>query len=167
VLQIVYIKINQRELSQQKYCEIQLVTAPLFWLTVPDTPKKQALSAVFDLQQLDDTVTTGMLQTRIMFILPMQCRENQVESLEYSKSRQQHDPNLAMHRVHMEPFNMRLHALPFREKIYRSRDHPNDHELINHIRHPSPAPGLLSPGAPGKVLRTWCGIVPVSPTGTT
>ncbi len=52
---------------------------------------------------------------------------------------------------------------------YISRDHPNAHELTNHIlvRHPSPEPGLLSPGAPGKWWRRWCGIVPVSPTGTT
>ena len=50
---------------------------------------------------------------------------------------------------------------------YISRDHPNAHELTNHIRHPSPEPGLRSPGAPEKWLRRWCGIVPVSPTGTT
>ena len=50
---------------------------------------------------------------------------------------------------------------------YISRDHPNAHELTNHIRHPSPEPGLRSPGAPETWLRWWCGIVPVSPTGTT
>ena len=50
---------------------------------------------------------------------------------------------------------------------YLSRDHPNAHELTHHIRHPSPEPGLRSLGAPGKWLRRWCGIVPVSPTGTT
>ncbi len=43
---------------------------------------------------------------------------------------------------------------------YISRDHPNAHELTNHIRHPSPEPGLWSPGAPGKWWRRWCGIVP-------
>ena len=48
-----------------------------------------------------------------------------------------------------------------------SRDHPNAHELTNHIPHPSPAPGLRSPGAPGKTLRRWYRMVPVSPTGTT
>jgi hypothetical protein len=53
-----------------------------------------------------------------------------------------------------------------RSIYYMSRDHPNAHELTNHIRHPSPAPGLLSPGAPEKALRMLCGIVPVSPTGT-
>ena len=50
---------------------------------------------------------------------------------------------------------------------YISRDHPNAHELTNHIPHPSPAPGRRSPGAPGKTLRRWYGMVPVSPTGTT
>ena len=50
---------------------------------------------------------------------------------------------------------------------YMSRDYPKAHELTNHILHPSPAPGLRSPGAPENVLRRWCGIVPVSPTGTT
>jgi hypothetical protein len=53
------------------------------------------------------------------------------------------------------------------EIYYRSLDHPNAHELTIHIRHPSSAPGLRSPGAPGKVLRMRCGTVPVSPTGTT
>ncbi len=50
---------------------------------------------------------------------------------------------------------------------YISRDHPNAHKLTNHIRHPSPEPCMRSPGAPGKWWRRWCGIVPVSPTGTT
>ncbi len=50
---------------------------------------------------------------------------------------------------------------------YISRDHPNSHELTNHILHPSPEPGLWSPGSPGKWWRRWCGIVLVSPTGTT
>ncbi len=46
---------------------------------------------------------------------------------------------------------------------YISRDHPKAHELTNHIRHPSPEPGLLSPGAPGKWLRRrfQVGIVPM------
>ena len=50
---------------------------------------------------------------------------------------------------------------------YISRDNPNAHELTNHIRHPSPEPGLRSPGAQEKWLHRWCGIVPGSPTGTT
>ncbi len=50
---------------------------------------------------------------------------------------------------------------------YISGDHPNAHELTNHILHPSLEPGLRSQGAPGKWLHRRCGIVPVSPTGTT
>jgi len=50
---------------------------------------------------------------------------------------------------------------------YISWDHPNAHELTNHIRHPSPEPSLRSPGAQEKWLRRWCGIVPGSPSGTT
>ncbi len=50
---------------------------------------------------------------------------------------------------------------------YISRNQPNAHELTYHIRHPSPEPGLPSPGAPGKWWHRWCGIVPVSSTGTT
>ncbi len=72
--------------------------------------------------------------------------------------------------VHMEPFSKRLRALQPLEIHYMSRDHSKAHELTNHILHPSPAPGMRSPGAPGNVLRRWCGIVPdlpVSPTGTT
>ena len=69
-----------------------------------------------------------------------------------------------MRSVHMEPFSLLLRALESREIYYMSRDHPNAHELTNHIRHPSPAPGLRSPGAPEKA--SLCGIVPVSPTGT-
>jgi hypothetical protein len=38
-----------------------------------------------------------------------------------------------------------------------SRDHAIAHELTNHILHPSPAPGLRSPGAPGnKTKRRRC-----------
>ena len=36
---------------------------------------------------------------------------------------------------------------------YISRDQPNAHELTNHILHPSPEPGLQSPGALGKVVQ--------------
>ncbi len=46
-------------------------------------------------------------------------------------------------------------------------DHPIAHGLTNHILQPSPEPELRSPGAPGKAVRRRCGIVPVSPTGTT
>ncbi len=48
-----------------------------------------------------------------------------------------------------------------------SRDHPNAHELTNHIRRPSPESGPRSPGAPWKWWRRWFGIVPVPSTGTT
>jgi hypothetical protein len=50
---------------------------------------------------------------------------------------------------------------------YISRDQPKAHELTNHILHPSPEPSRRSPGAPSKRLRRRCGMVPVSPTGTT
>ncbi len=49
---------------------------------------------------------------------------------------------------------------------YTSLDHTSPHKVTNHILHPSPAPCLQSPGALGKTLHRWCGIVPVSPTGT-
>jgi hypothetical protein len=45
---------------------------------------------------------------------------------------------MPMRRVHMEPFARRVRALPSRDLYYRSRDHPNAHELTNRIRHPSP-----------------------------
>ena len=67
----------------------------------------------------------------------------------------------------MEPFSQRLRALQSREIYYMSWDHPNAHELTNHIRYPLPALGLRSPGALAKALRMRWGIVPVSPTGTT
>ncbi len=50
---------------------------------------------------------------------------------------------------------------------YISRDHPNAHELTNHILHPSQEPCWRSQGAPGKSVRRRWGMVPVSPTGTT
>ncbi len=72
-----------------------------------------------------------------------------------------------MRRVHMEPFSLpvRHRALQSREFYYRSRDHPNAHELSNHIRHPSPAPGLRSPGAPEKALRMLCFLFSYSEQG--
>jgi hypothetical protein len=76
-----------------------------------------------------------------------------------------HDPNQSREIYYRS--HDRLRALQSREIYYRSHDHPNAHELTNHILHPSPAPGQRSPGAPGKVLRMRCGIVPVSPTDTT
>ncbi len=55
---------------------------------------------------------------------------------------------MAMRRIHMEPFALLVRAQQSREIYYRSWDHPNAHELTNRIRHPSPEPGLRSPGAP-------------------
>ncbi len=52
------IRIHLRELSQQKYGEIQVVSAPPFWPTVPDTPKKQAFSTFFDPPQLHERDAT-------------------------------------------------------------------------------------------------------------
>ena len=42
---------------------------------------------------------------------------------------------------------------------YILRDHSKAHELTNHILHPSPAPGLRSPGAPGKKFQRNCSCV--------
>ena len=74
--------------------------------------------------------------------------------------------------LHVAPYVAQSHSAinpPLASIHYISRDQPNAHELTNHIPHPSPAPGLRSPGAPGnlKKLRRWYGMVPVSPTGTT
>jgi hypothetical protein len=60
-----------------------------------------------------------------------------------------------------------LNALLYVPLHYISRDQPTAHELTKHILQASPAPARRSPGAPGKLLRRWWGIVPVSPTGTT
>ncbi len=39
-----------------------------------------------------------------------------------------------------------------------SLDHPSAHDLTNHMRHPSPAPGVRSPGALAKASRrSACG----------
>ena len=140
-----------------------MVSAPPFW---PAPPRNRRLA----LSLTPRSYTSGTLQRRIfgrMFILQMHCRENRLESSEDSQSRRQHGPNMAMRRVHIQPCALRVRALQSCEIYYRSRDHPNAHELTNHIRHPSPAPGLRSPGAPGKALRMRCVIVPVSPIGTT
>ena len=53
------------------------------------TPKKQAFSTVFE-SLTPRSYTSGTLQRRIfgrMFILPMHCRENQLESSGHSQSR--------------------------------------------------------------------------------
>jgi hypothetical protein len=55
------------------------------------------------------------------------------------------------HGTHLHAQHLTLQSCQI---YYMSRDHPN--ELMNHILHPSPAPGLLSPGAPEKTLRMRC-----------
>ncbi len=67
----------------------------------------------------------------------------------------EHAQNMVLHRFHwqMEHSSMLLRAPTSLEIHYISRDHPNAHELTNHIRQPSPEPGVLSSGAPGKRLR--------------
>ncbi len=51
-----------------------------------------------------------------------------------------------------------------------SEDDDSNDLFTNHIRQPSPDPGLRSPGAQGKALQRWFGLLwngPMSPTGTT
>ena len=119
--------------------------------------------------------STGPPQSRILgpkLILPMHSRKIQVAVVLDMYIRREQAPNMVNYRAHMEPFSM-SHFMSHSRTVnppsihYISRDHPNAHELTNHIPHPSPAPGLRSPGAPGKTLRRWYGMVPVSPTGTT
>jgi hypothetical protein len=77
------IRIHQRHLSQQKYCEFQLVSAPPFWPT-PAWNRRLAQSLILR------SNTTGTLQSPtfgLMINLPMHCRQNQVESLADSQSR--------------------------------------------------------------------------------
>ena len=139
------------------------MSAPPFWRTPPNY-RREAPSLTPHRQ------TTGTLQRPIFgpqFILPQHCRKNQLEFAQDKQGSREHAPNMVMQRGHMEPFSM-WHLAPKPVRIhYISRDHPNAHELTNHILHPSPAPGRRSPGAPGKRLRRWCGIVPLSPTVTT
>ncbi len=142
-----------------------------------DTPKKQAYSTVLDPPQLherDATVPNIRPNVYLAKALPREpsriVRRQPEQTVAWPKhcvvSRSTW--NLSpMRSVNMEPFSLLLRALESREIYYMSRDHSNAHELTNHIRrHPSPAPCLRSPWAPGKALRIRCGIVPVSPTGT-
>ena len=121
---------------------------------------------------------TGTLQTQVQSRIqgtPAQQEEipkNRMEFAQGVQCKREHAPNMAMmqrERAHMVPFSTWHPVLNPLSVYYISRDHPSAHELTNHIRHPSPAPGLRLPGAPGKTfkLRRWNGIVPVSPTGTT
>ena len=140
------------------------------------TPKKQAFSTVFDPPQLherDATVPNIRPNVYLAQALPREpsriVRGQPEQTVAWPKHCvvSRFTWNLSpMRTVHMEHFSLRLRALESREIYYMSRDHPNAHELTNHIRHPSPAPGLRSPGAPEKALRILCGIVPVSLNGT-
>ncbi len=103
----------------------------------------------------------------------LHCWKNQLELALTHQSAEESAPKMVLWRhCHMEPFWGFLHVAQQTRRRpsqfhYISLDHPNAHELTNHILHPSPEPGLLSPGATGKWWHRWCGIVPVSPTGTT
>ncbi len=135
------------------------------------TPKKQAFGTVFDPPQLHERDATEPPIRPNVYLADALLREPTriVRALpEQTVAWPKHGPNMPMRRVHMESFARQVRALPSREIYYRSRDHPNAHELTNHIQHPSPVPGLRSPGAPEKALCMLCGIlvVLVSPTGT-
>ncbi len=146
-----------------------------------DTPPKQALSTLFAPPQVNDTDATEPHIRPKVYIgdaLPEEPSGIVTARPELTTARAKHGDAWCSHgtflhaAVHMEPFSKRLCALQPIELHYMSRDHPvhpKAHELTNHILHPSPAPGLRSPGAQGNVLRRWCwpGIVPVLPTGTT
>jgi hypothetical protein len=128
-------------------------------------PKKQAFSTVFDPPQLherDATVPNIRPTVYLYRSLPREPSRIVRGQPELTVAWPKHCV-VSRFTWNLSP---RLRALESREIYYMSRDHPNAHELTNHIRHPSPAPGLRSPGAPEKALRILCGIVPVSPTGT-
>ena len=125
-------------------------------------PEKQPFSTVFDPPQLHERNATEPHIWPNVYLADALPRE----PIRIVRGQPEQTVAWPKHgRDHMEPFSLRHHAMQSREIYYMARDHPNAHELTNHIRHPSPAPGLRSPGAPGKVLRMRCGIVPVSPTG--
>ena len=77
------IRIHPRQLSQQNYCDIQVVGAPPFW---PAPPRNRRLA----LSLTPRSYTSGTLQSSIFgrkFILLMHCRENQLESSGHGQSR--------------------------------------------------------------------------------
>ena len=137
---------------QQKNCEIQLVGAPPFW----PTPLKQALSTVFDPPQRHEwDATEPHIRPNVYLAdaLPREPSRIVRGQREQTVGWPKHGGAPCSHGTFLHSASR---ALQSPEIYYRSRDHPNAHELTNHIRHPSPAPGLRSPGAPGKVLRMRC-----------
>ena len=145
----------------------KILRNPGGWCTsvLAGTPKKQAFSTVFDSPQLherDATVPNIRPTVYLYQSLPREPSRIVRGQPEQTVAWPKHCV-VSRFTWNLSP---RLRALESREIYYMSRDHPNAHELTNHIRHPSPAPGLRSPGAPEKALRILCGIVQVSPTGT-
>ena len=130
-----------------------------------DTPLKQALSTVFDPPQRHEwDATEPHIRPNVYLAdaLPREPSRIVRGQREQTVGWPKHGGTPCSHGTFLHSASR---ALQSPEIYYRSRDHPNAHELTNHIRHPSPAPGLRSPGAPGKVLRMRFGIVPLSPTG--
>ncbi len=146
-------------------------------------PPKQEHRTAFAPPQVHDRDASAFSAAYSAHTLSYQCsnqvetvhcfhKKNQVETVfQDMQSRRVHAPIwntvLSRYRVHMEPFSMQHCAVKPSPIHYISRVHPNVHELTNHILHPSPAPGLLSQGAPWKTLLRCCGMVSVSPTETT
>ena len=116
------------------------------------TPKKQPFSTVFDHPQLHERDATEAHMWPNVYLadaLPREPMRIVRGQREQTVAWPKHGSALAgevTHRDHMETFSLRHRTLQSREIYYRSRDHPNAHELTNHIRHPSAAPGLRSPG---------------------
>ncbi len=155
------------QLSQQKYCERPMVTAPPFWANFWLTPLRNRRQGPSLTPHRSATLTLESCIFSPKFISAMHCLKNPAESVQHIQSRRQHGPNMVMHRGHMEPFSMRRRVLQPLKFHYMFRDYPKAHELLTHILHPSPAPDRWSQGAPGNVLLRWYGIVQVSLTGTT
>ena len=137
-----------------------------------DTPPKQALITMFAPPQDSGTDATEPHIRPKVYIgeaLPKEPSRIVTARPAPTIARPKYGDAGCSHGAFQPPFSTRLRAPQPLEIHYMSRDHPKAHELTNHILHPSPAPGLRSPpaGAPGNVLRRWCGIVQVSPTGTT
>ena len=132
-----------------------------------DNPKKQAFSIIFappKLHERDATEPNIRPNVYLADTLPNESSRIVRGKPEQTVAWPKHGDAPCSHGTHLHARHLALQSC---EIYYMSRDHPNAHEWTNHILHPSPAPGLRSPGAPEKVLRMRCGIVPVSPTGTT